>query len=573
MKTQLNRTIVAFRSALVLMIAFSSASVHAQQNYPAALKSVPIASEETVFVHANATTFVPGETLLYKIYCVNPSGFTPSAVSKIAYAEIYDTARKVVFSQKLFLDNGIGQGDFFVPAALPSGTYKFVAYTAWMQNKPKDKYFEMPIFVINPFDSNSGKLASDNSAPESRVNTASTGTENFSGKSYSARELVTFRPQTAIPAGNYSLSVRRKENLPAIPQTDASAFVNSHSERILPIITGSEVRLPELRGELISGTVKSKTAGNVANKIVSVSIVGENFALRNARTDASGRFYINIEKYYPASEIIIQIIDEKRDDFTITLDNHVGTLQVPVASLLRIDKSMQGAIEERSIASQIQNAYAINRNDSIVDFNYPAFYEPLGKTYKLDDYTRFPSFKETIVEVLTEVYYTRENDQYQLHLRDYTTQLKINEPVLVLADGLKIQNLNTLFEYNMENVEKVTIVPGGYIYGAATYSGIIHIITKNRDFATIPKNDHLVKPNTLRPAPTKIYYTQKYVDPAKFDRIPDYRLQLLWEPRYDPTQNDATFYTSDVKGIFEVSIEGFTSSGQPISVKETFEVK
>jgi hypothetical protein len=34
-----------------------------------------------------------------------------------------------------------------------------------------------------------------------------------------------------------------------------------------------------------------------------------------------------------------------------------------------------------------------------------------------------------------------------------------------------------------------------------------------------------------------------------------------------------TFFTSDVSGIFEISLEGFTNGGTPVSLRETFEVK
>jgi hypothetical protein len=33
------------------------------------------------------------------------------------------------------------------------------------------------------------------------------------------------------------------------------------------------------------------------------------------------------------------------------------------------------------------------------------------------------------------------------------------------------------------------------------------------------------------------------------------------------------FYTSDVSGKFEITLEGFSASGKPVFIKETIEVK
>jgi hypothetical protein len=45
----------------------------------------PIILDESVYVHANAATFVSGETLLYKIYCLKSSDKTTSNNIKNSY--------------------------------------------------------------------------------------------------------------------------------------------------------------------------------------------------------------------------------------------------------------------------------------------------------------------------------------------------------------------------------------------------------------------------------------------------------------------------------------------------------
>ncbi|HJY14314.1 MAG TPA: hypothetical protein VJ304_16075, partial [Flavobacterium sp.] len=98
--------------------------------------------DESVYVHANASTFVTGETLLYKIYCLKSSDKTPSIISKIAYVELVDSNKKSVFKTKIALENSYGQGDYFIPTTLKTGNYKLIGYTDWMLNKPTSDLFQ-----------------------------------------------------------------------------------------------------------------------------------------------------------------------------------------------------------------------------------------------------------------------------------------------------------------------------------------------------------------------------------------------------------------------------------------------
>jgi hypothetical protein len=61
----------------------------------------------------------------------------------------------------------------------------------------------------------------------------------------------------------------------------------------------------------------------------------------------------------------------------------------------------------------------------------------------------------------------------------------------------------------------------------------------------------------------------------KYERIPDFRNQLLWnsDVAVNNTDTAITFFTSDVPGTYEISMEGFTEKGVPVSLKDTFKVE
>jgi len=66
-----------------------------------------------------------------------------------------------------------------------------------------------------------------------------------------------------------------------------------------------------------------------------------------------------------------------------------------------------------------------------------------------------------------------------------------------------------------------------------------------------------------------------YGSDNKFNRIPDYRNQLLWIPNFklDRQEKIIKFFTSDNKGVYEICLEGFTNDGKPVSLKQNITIK
>ena len=573
---------------LALLLIVISSNSWAQKTIASNEKTLTTTTSETVFVHSNATTFVSGETLFYKLYCLNPENNKPSYLSKIAYVELLDAKKTSVVKHKLFLENGMGQGEFFVPASLKTGNYKLIAHTTWMLNKSEATFYEMAIFIINPFQVNEEKKSEAKEAEmvsnnQSEDNSSENVTLELNKNYFSNRDLVQLKYKSmndSLLGGNYSLSVRKREELPFKKQLSTMDF-SKKSQKLNNSIAKKELDLllPELRGEIISGKIISKNENNsVENKTVALSVSGKSFAFKTAKTNASGSFIFNLEKPYYYSDVTVQVVNENRGDFTITLDEpkSINSNLISNQSQLELNKELKTSLEERSVASQIENAYFNKKTDSITAVkDQNLFYNPLNKEYVLDDFARFPTLKETITEVVLEMFYTKSKNIYHIGVRDNDPLRELSEPALVLIDGLLIQDVDELFEYDMANIYKISIVPGGYYYGSNAYNGIISLITKNNDFISKSKGDFILKPEMIRPLKKKIYYSPDYADANKTARIPDYRYQIAWIPELtlDKVENVISFYTSDVSGTFEIILEGFTAKGVPISLKKSFEVK
>ncbi|MFH6946104.1 hypothetical protein [Flavobacterium sp. FlaQc-50] len=551
---------------------------------------ISIATNETLFVHLNNTTLIAGETLHCKLYCTNPTNNTWSEISKIAYVDLVNSDSQVIFSNKIYLDNGKGQGDFFIPTTIETGNYKLIAYTKWMLNKKDLKTAKTDLLLINPY------LVSNKTNSASKE-TKTTGNESVTENSIKDKtfaiqlDKTTFqeREQVALKIksltaetnkGSYSLSVKKIDNLPSKRQMNAAEFVKFNTNNELTNRMNDSIRfLPELRGEIISGSItNTKNPGEINHKTVALSIPGKEYAFKITQTNPSGKFNFVLDKDPNYSNAVVQIIGNDKNDYKIDVDKNKG---YNLSDLKNTDETFltsdyKSTIEQRSIANQIENAYYSLKKDSITNGSgvYP-FYNPLQKEYILGDYTKFPTLKETITEVIKEMYYREKDNNYSLNLRDINYDLEyFSEPALVLVDGLLIQNVNELFTYKTENIYKVSIVPGVYFYGPKAFNGVINFTTKNNDYVTSAHGNFILNTEIQRPQNKIIAFKQNYNDQNKENRIPDYRYQLLWEPQLtlENKENTVSFFTSDVSGKYEISLEGFTENGLPVSAKEIIQV-
>lgn len=540
-----------------------------------------LASAETIFITTSTTTFVSGDNLFYKVSCLNTTNKKLSDLSKVGYVKLISSNKEEVFTHKLFLKNGTFSSNFFIDSKLKTGSYKLISYTNWMLNNSVNKFAELDIYIINPFI----PLTIENSNTESTESPKNeiiydTSNENFkfllNKKQFLNREKVNLSfVSKNLLKGNYSLSVRRKEELPFTNSLVNVGLIKNTNPEEINYLDKNTV-LPELRGELITGTIANKKVpSEVKNKTIALSISGKEFQTKIVQTNAAGKFIFNVDNSYNNSTQTIQVLENNKDDFTLILDSK----KIPDLSNLTflktpfLKESYKEILENHSIANQLENAYYSRKTDSLVKIdNQFNFYEPWQKTYILDDYTRFPTLAETITEVIFEMFYIKNKESYTIGLRDFDVLANVPEPPLVMIDGFVIQDLKELFNYKMATVYKISTIQGGYYYGSNVFNGIINVTTKNFDFVSSLSGDFFKNSNLKSPEVLKKYFNPNYSDKSKTERIPDYRYQLLWQPNFN-LDNPISFYTSDVKGTFEIILDGFTDEGIPIHSFESFEVK
>ncbi len=561
---------------IALTVSFQQTSFAQKTSTVTELNQIDRKLNESLYVSTNTNSYLTGEILLYKMFCINKSTNTISDYSKVAYLQLVDSNKKTVFTHKLFLENGTANGDFFIPTTLETGNYKLIGYTNWMLNKKAPEYCNIDIYIVNPYKEKLTNTVSQKQSATGEIKTNENISFDLKNKEYKTRDLIELKINTSsdeFAKGNYTLSIRKKdgflsENKPTFETVNSNKNFDNE-------IKNTDFILPELRGEIISGKISSK-GSDVKNKKIALSIVGKNNNLKLTKTDTEGRFIFNLEKPNPGSNIIVQIIEDNKQDYTVEIDKQkeIDFSNLTFATL-QFDSDFKQNISERLISSQIENAYYNVKKDSLLaSTDTIPFYGNLSKEYKLDAFTRFPTMEETITEVVYGTYFTKNKNNYSIHVYDYDPNYESELPALIVVDGLIIEDLSELFAYNPKNIYKVNVVKGIYYYGAKSFNGVVVFTTKNGDYDTKLKGSFILRPKLLRPQSKKEYFQPDYAD-NKNARIPDYRHQLLWMPKVNLGNSDSkiTFYASDVSGKFEIVLEGCSTSGKPVFIKDFIEIK
>jgi hypothetical protein len=147
-KTMKKMIFVTLIAVLANILPSNGQAMLEDQNLLNGYKNIP---QEGIFVHHNATLLFAGEQLYYKVYCLDVKSRKLSGLSKVGYVELVGEDKQPVFRHKIRLTEGLGQGDFFIPTSVPTGSYKLIGYTQWMKNAGQGHFFQSDLNIINPY--------------------------------------------------------------------------------------------------------------------------------------------------------------------------------------------------------------------------------------------------------------------------------------------------------------------------------------------------------------------------------------------------------------------------------------
>ena len=337
--------------------------------------------------------------------------------------------------------------------------------------------------------------------------------------------------------------------------------------------------LPEFTGPLISGTIVNTLSNSPAKNINAyLTVAGINHQLCVTRSDSAGRLLFNAKDFYGLNEIVAQT--KWQQDSTYHIDIKSPFSEQYSQTLLpafNISPAMKNALINNSLNMQVQNIF---NEKQLKQFYNPLadsalFYSKPTYTYKLDDYTRFPTVEEVIHEYVRLVVITRDHGKRGLQVINNKNTLP-GEP-LVMLDGRPIFDIDKAFLIDPLKVKKLDVITTDYLYGPVVFNGILSFTTYAGSSNNIELDPRSVVMDYEGLQLERKFYSPIYESEQQINSsVPDFRNALYWNPDVNTGQNGQsvlTFYTGDKPGKYIGIIEGFAANGSSGSQRFYFEVK
>ena len=103
---------------------------------------------EKIYLQLDTKTYTLGNIVWFKCMVLNACDHVPSKLSRVLYAELI-TPEEIIKEKKLIkIEEGIGQGFFFLDKNMEEGLYQIRAYTEWDKNFGTDFFFTEYIHVF-----------------------------------------------------------------------------------------------------------------------------------------------------------------------------------------------------------------------------------------------------------------------------------------------------------------------------------------------------------------------------------------------------------------------------------------
>ena len=312
----------------------------------------------------------------------------------------------------------------------------------------------------------------------------------------------------------------------------------------------------------------------LCNKEIFLSKIGEFADIQPNLTSDTGEFYFSLPLKSGLHDISIQVPNQDSLDLRFHFREKFNSKGIfyPLKSFSpKMDKNnkfLKHQWENQKIRL-IYNEHKKESGSSELYHGKKSFYGHPKLDIVLEDYVRLDSVAEYFYELISNV--KVKYSQKKAYMRVFSSDQKslMHQEPLVLYDGLIISDISEILSKNPKDIDRIEVMPYEYYYKCTHFYGIVHMISKNKkcELLSLPRNTERYY------LPLFISELEKpiYENPAT--NHPDFRTDLLWEPNITLTKNKEVtleFTASDVKGEYELTLEGISEKGEPIVLKQSF---
>ena len=488
---------------------------------------------ERTYVCTDRHSYVAGEDVFCSVFCFDGGSGSLSDFSSVAYVELISPEGSAV-RVKMALQDGRGAGRLRLPSTLPTGNYRLIAYTALNRNEEDMDYFRgsRVISVYNTLSaSRQGSVVPDGDAAPAAVagKDHSYGAAAPAGLVMEQRGDSLFLRNSGTECLDFCLSLSISDALPDPEGPGLADFLEARSGDRTTLRTDAKLSIPEYEGEIVSIRVPAMYSG--------VTAVLSGPGLRNdiysSTVDSTGLVSFYTGNIYGDRDLVFELNSrDVNDDFSLEVLSPFASPELDRDGVpeLHLNGSVAEDLKRRSVAMQISRHFGIDEYMDSLQLRPDLLFKGGTMTvYEMDDYTRFPTMRETIVEYVREVHIRRQDGEPVLKIvpgksfESYSSMLGGN--ALVLVDGVPVSEHGRVLDLNPALLRRICIYPYDVSTGSCIYSGVVNFISFRGDMAG------LQFPGRVRILDFHGVTFPVTVGAAEEDSLsPDYRYTRIWQP-------------------------------------------
>ncbi|MBQ1911940.1 MAG: hypothetical protein II171_00080 [Bacteroidales bacterium] len=511
---------------------------------------------ERVYVSTDKNAYLSGERVWCSLFCVNQEGKTAPG-SAIAYMELISN-EGTALEVKAGLYNGRGAASFLLPAQLPGGAYRLVAYTPTGSISQTGSRL---LSIYNPFTTARVKdsvttegTASPEDIPLQKDETLSLQVPRVLNIGKQGTLLLESTQPVSL-----SLSIFHEDGLQQFPAASIVPFLSSKEK--LP------AGKPAREGERIKGKVFGAKEGDIT--ILSSS--GSASDIYTGTVAADGSICFETSNIYGRRELVYEVLDGTENSF-IQLESPFLHPSVGIIPTLTLSNDLFS-----DLVSRKDHLRAQVKADTLYQFlphrEDPLFAGTDWEIYKLDDYTRFPSVQEILVEIVNVVRLVnlKGKPTLQIVISDGIHHARtFMDPVLVMMDGVVITDVNLLIGFDAMLLDRVEVFCHPFVIGRTPFYGAVNFVTQ-KNYVTALPFPRRVRVMDFNGVEYPVACTQS---PTLREGEKDLRELLYWHPILQvEKQMRIPFTAPSYPGSFKVVAEGMDADGHPVRCVESFEVR
>lgn len=517
---------------------------------------------ERIYIVTDRNAYIAGDMVYCSLFVVDDSG-AQSNFSAVSYLELI-SAEGTAVEAKIGLFAGRGAGAFRLPAGMPTGNYRLVAYTS------SSAYDPAGARTLAVFNTASLARVKDGVKLNKAWRPFPAPAEEANGiqLSMTGRQRQG-QPTTLVLSGvsqaaSVAVSVVREDGLAPADGRSLEAFLQgSPAPR-----TG---QMAEYEGEIIEATVEGLEAGAKGDVTAILSTAGAPSSVYLGRSTENGHIQFYTNNIYGDRELVCEVLSLDGKAAHINLASPFTHPSVGAIAPLQLGPEQRSLLVSRksALASELQL-------DTLLEF-LPKREELLldpgtRRRYHLDDYTRFPTVREICIEFIPQLSFVKRDGRWRIRMMfaDGADQRHyMQENVLVMMDGVVLSDHGMLESFDAMLLEDIDLYQQSVILGGVPYNGVVNFISKNNYVTALPF------PPSVRVVDFKgVSYPLAY--PGEVPADGDRRQLLYWHPALEVPSNSVLqipLTMPGYPGTFRVQVEGWTASGKVVRASYRFEVE